>query len=67
MLVMEYADGDSLRNYLKHNFEKLTWHDKFNLAYQIAIAVEFLHNKGILHRNLVIIIIIIIIIILLLI
>ena len=54
MLVMEYADGDSLRNYLKHNFKNLNWNDKCQLSYQIATAVECLHEEGILHRDLVI-------------
>ncbi|POG65708.1 uncharacterized protein OCT59_024379 [Rhizophagus irregularis] len=52
MLVMEYADGGSLRNYLKKNFSKLTWDDKFNMAYQLAYAVSCLHNEGIIHRDL---------------
>jgi serine/threonine protein kinase len=54
MLVMEYADGDSLRNYLKKNFSKLTWDDKLNMAYQLAYAISCLHDEGIIHRDLVI-------------
>ncbi|PKY54522.1 kinase-like protein, partial [Rhizophagus irregularis] len=52
MMVMEYANGGSLRNYLKKNFSKLTWDDKFNMAYQLAYAVSCLHNEGIIHRDL---------------
>ena len=52
---MEYADGGSLRNYLKKNFNNLTWDDKYNMAYQLACAVSCLHNEGIVHRDLVII------------
>jgi len=51
---MEYADGGTLRNYLKENFDKLIWTDKFNLAYQLAGAVFCLHDEGIIHRDLVI-------------
>jgi serine/threonine protein kinase len=54
MIVMEYADGGSLRNYLKHKFIDLTWDNKYQLAYQIAKALECLHNEEILHRDLVI-------------
>ena len=54
LLVMEYADGSSLRNYLKVNFKNLTLKDKYKLAYQLACAVSFLHDKGIFHCNLVI-------------
>ena len=48
---MEYADGGSLQTYLKENFNKLTWDDKFKLASQLAYAVSCLHNKGIVHGN----------------
>ena len=51
---MEYADGGSLRNYLEKNFNRLTWDDKLNMAYQLAYAVSCLHNEGIIHRDLVI-------------
>ncbi|CAB4413878.1 unnamed protein product [Rhizophagus irregularis] len=52
MLVMEYADGGTLRKYLKENFEILTWNDKFNMALQLASAVSCLHDEGIMHRDL---------------
>jgi serine/threonine protein kinase len=54
LLVMEYADGGSLQNYLKENFKSLTWEDKYRLAFQLAHVVSCLHNKGIVHGNLVI-------------
>ena len=54
MLVMEYADSGTLRNYLKENFSKLTWNDKYNMALQIASAVSCLHNEEIIHCGLVI-------------
>ncbi|CAB4437435.1 unnamed protein product [Rhizophagus irregularis] len=51
-LVMEYADGGSLNNYLKENFEKLVWEDKLKFAYQLASAVSCLHDEDIIHRDL---------------
>ncbi|RIA98229.1 kinase-like domain-containing protein [Glomus cerebriforme] len=51
-LVLEYADNGNLRNYLKENFDNLTWNDKFTLAFQLAHAVLCLHNEGIVHRDL---------------
>lgn len=58
-LVMEYADGGSLQTYLKDNVGKLTWNDKYKLAYQLACAVTCLHDEGIIHRDLVIYVILI--------
>jgi serine/threonine protein kinase len=55
LLVMEYADSGTLKNYLKENFNSLTWNDKYNLAYQLVSAVSCLHNERIVHRDLVII------------
>jgi serine/threonine protein kinase len=54
LLVMEYADSGTLRNYLQKNFDRLTWDDKYKLAYQLACAVSCLHDEGIVHRDLVI-------------
>ncbi|CAB4439511.1 unnamed protein product [Rhizophagus irregularis] len=51
-LVMEYADGGTLRSYLKENTDKLTWNDKYNMAYQLSCAVSCLHNERIVHRDL---------------
>ena len=51
---MEYADGGSLRDYLRKRFHNLSWNDKYNLGYQLAYAVSCLHKEGIVHRDLVI-------------
>ncbi len=53
LLVMEYADGGSLQSYLKENFNKLEWSDKYRLAFQLASAVSCIHNEGIIHCDLV--------------
>jgi serine/threonine protein kinase len=53
LLVIEYADGKSLRNYLKENFNNLNWEDKYELAYQLASVVLCLHDKRIAHHDLV--------------
>jgi serine/threonine protein kinase len=50
---MQYADGGDLENYLKNNFESLTWNDKKRLAFQIADGLNYLHYENILHRDLV--------------
>lgn len=50
---MEYADGGSLRGYLNNKFGKLTWENRYTLAYQLACAVSCLHEEEIVHRDLV--------------
>ena len=54
LLVMEYADGGTLKKYLKENFKNLAWEDKYKLGFQLANAVLCLHNEKIVHRDLVI-------------
>ncbi|CAB5345015.1 unnamed protein product [Rhizophagus irregularis] len=51
-LVLEYADGGTLREYLKKHFNELNWDDKYQLASQLANAVEFIHECSIIHRDL---------------
>ncbi|RIA78906.1 kinase-like domain-containing protein [Glomus cerebriforme] len=54
-LVMEYSDDFlTLNNYLNKHFEELDWCDKYQLALQLASAVEFMHDCDIIHHNLVI-------------
>ncbi|RHZ64780.1 hypothetical protein Glove_320g127 [Diversispora epigaea] len=52
ILVLEYANGGTLRDHLKSNFEKLEWSDKLNLAQQIVKAIEHLHSNDIIHGDL---------------
>ncbi|CAI2177922.1 8907_t:CDS:2, partial [Funneliformis geosporum] len=52
LLVLEYADGGTLKKHLKENSNVLTWNDKYDLAYQLVCAVSNLHNEGILHHDL---------------
>ena len=54
ILVMEYANGGSLKSYLKENFGNLTWDDKYNMGYQLVCAISCLHNEEIIHCDLVI-------------
>ena len=42
---MEYAEGDTLHDYLEENFSLLTWQDKHGLALQLSSAVKYLHEK----------------------
>ena len=53
LLILEYADSGTLRNYLEDNFSKLDWNIKLQFAIQIADAVSCMHKKDIIHRDLV--------------
>ncbi|GES98782.1 kinase-like domain-containing protein [Rhizophagus clarus] len=52
LLVMPYADGGSLQNFLENNFKRLSWDDKKKLALQIAEGLNYLHIEDILHKDL---------------
>ncbi|GBC07922.1 hypothetical protein RclHR1_00780002 [Rhizophagus clarus] len=51
-LVLEYANNGTLNTYLNKHFDELDWNEKYLLALQLASAVEFLHEKDIIHRDL---------------
>ena len=55
MMVLEFADGGNLRNYLKNkrSFSSLTWPDKFKMAMEITKGLKHMHNEQIIHRDLV--------------
>ena len=52
-LVLEYANDGTLNTYLDKHSNELNWNDRYCLALQLAGAVEFLHEKDIIHRDLV--------------
>lgn len=52
MTVQQFANGESLREYLKNNFENLNWDDKLLIAKDIAQGLVFLHHNNKIHKNL---------------
>jgi len=52
-LVLEYADSGTLNAYLNKHFHELDWNDKYQLAFQLASAVECIHDCDIVHCDLV--------------
>ncbi|KAF0531741.1 kinase-like protein [Gigaspora margarita] len=50
-IILEYADEGNLREYLKANFIKLQWTDKFRMAYEISCGLGFMHNHNIVHGD----------------
>lgn len=49
--VMEYCDGIDLRRYTNNFSRKLEYDEGMNLLYQIMNGLEYIHAKGILHRD----------------
>ncbi len=49
--VMEYCDGIDLRRYTNNFSRKLEYEEGMNLLYQIMNGLEYIHAKGILHRD----------------
>ncbi len=55
LLIFDYADSGTLATYLHKHSNELNWNDKFQLTFQLASAVKFIHEFGVIHCNLVII------------
>lgn len=49
--VMEYCDGIDLRRYTNNFNRRLEYDEGMNLLYQIMNGLEYIHSKGILHRD----------------
>ncbi|RHZ75047.1 hypothetical protein Glove_217g3 [Diversispora epigaea] len=49
MIILEYVNEGSLRQYLKSNFQKMNWNAKLNLAKQTANVLMILHSNDIIH------------------
>ncbi|CAI2165409.1 13283_t:CDS:2 [Funneliformis geosporum] len=51
-LVLEYADGGTLGKYLRDNALTFKWESQLKFANEIASAILWLHDNGIIHRDL---------------
>ncbi|CAB5391857.1 unnamed protein product [Rhizophagus irregularis] len=52
VMVLQYADGGNLRDYIRKSVNPLTWPEKYRIALEIAEGLLCLHAEGILHRDL---------------
>ncbi|RHZ77878.1 hypothetical protein Glove_169g47 [Diversispora epigaea] len=52
MLILEYSNNGSLRQYLKKNFQQMDWNVKLNLARQISNVLMHLHSNDVIHGKL---------------
>jgi serine/threonine protein kinase len=51
-IVMDYIKGRDLFDYLKYNNTKMTEEKAKAIAYNILVGIQYLHNYGIIHRDL---------------
>src|SRR5947207_14507825 len=52
MMVLDYADKGSLRNYLDTNYDKLSWKTKFENLFSIVTGLNKIHGEELIHRDL---------------
>ncbi|RIA93425.1 kinase-like domain-containing protein [Glomus cerebriforme] len=51
MLIMEYANGGNLHNFLKNNFMKITWNIKLDILWKISKGLECIHKLNSIHQD----------------
>jgi len=51
-LILEYANGGDLRNYIRRYFSKNSWTIKILNAYNFAKNLKPIHENGLVHRDL---------------
>ncbi len=50
-IVMELADGKTLKEYMEEKNNKLSLEESLSFAEQILLALEHAHAKGVIHRD----------------
>jgi len=50
-IVMELADGKTLKEYMEEKNNALTLEESLSFAEQILLALEHAHEKGVIHRD----------------
>src|ERR1051325_3998793 len=51
MMVMAYAQNGSLRQHLNNSFNSLSWQDKLDGLWSIALGLCEIHKKRLIHRD----------------
>ncbi len=50
-IIMEYIEGETLREYMDRNGKQLSWRESVGFAMQIAMGLEQAHKNSIVHRD----------------
>lgn len=51
IIVMKYAEGGNLRQYLQKKYSQLEFRDKMDQLYQIASGLNSIHKQELVHRD----------------
>jgi serine/threonine protein kinase len=52
MMVLDYAEDGSLRNYLNKTYSKLDWNSKIGYLHDVSLGLTSIHEKELIHRDL---------------
>jgi serine/threonine protein kinase len=52
MMVLDYAEGGSLRNYLDKRHSELNWYEKISCLQNAIVGLKCIHEKELIHRDL---------------
>ncbi|CAG8523920.1 2238_t:CDS:2 [Dentiscutata heterogama] len=52
LIVMRYVERGDLRTYLTSTFDTITWKDRLDRLWSLAIDIRSLHRLGLVHRDL---------------
>ncbi|EXX58921.1 Sps1p [Rhizophagus irregularis DAOM 197198w] len=51
MIIMTYANGGNLHDYLQKNFVNITWHNKVVILWDISNGLKAIHENNFIHRD----------------
>ncbi|PKY57758.1 kinase-like protein [Rhizophagus irregularis] len=51
MIIMKYASGGNLHDYLQKNFKEVTWNNKLYILWQISAGLHTIHEVNFIHRD----------------
>jgi len=53
LMIFEYANGGTLCDHLQERYDRITWEEKYKLALDIASGLKYLHDRDIIHKDMV--------------